>query len=234
MTSKVAVLPASPSGSWSSGKLTSTVRSSPAAAPRELGVELGQQALAAELDDEVARLRALERLAVDRAAEVDHDRVAGRRRPVDRGEAGEALAQPVELGRDRLVGDLDLGLADLDPLPVAELGLRTHADLDREVEVLALGRKLADVELRLADRGDAGIEQGALVPLGQRLAERLFDHRLAADPLDHELGRHLALAEARQLHLAGQAPGGPVDPLRKVVRGDRDIDFHPRLGQLRD
>ena len=48
---------------------------------------------------------------------------------------------------------------------------------------------------------------------GQRVAHRLLDHRLAADPLDHHLRRHLALAKAGHLHLAGEVAGRAIDAL---------------------
>ena len=195
------------SGWWSSGKVTSTVRSSPAPAPASAGVELRQQALGAELDHEVAATSEPSNGSPSIVArEVDHDDVAGRRpgaRPASR------LPKPSRRRStsvvDRLLGDLDLGPADLEPLVLAELGRRAHRDLDRERELLALAGQLADVELRVADRVDPELEQRPLVPLGQRVAQRLLDHRLAPDPLDHQLRRHLALAKAGHLQLAGEA-----------------------------
>src|SRR5829696_2496509 len=200
----------------------------------ERGIELRKQALGADLDHEVARLGPLERLAPDRAREVDHYGVPRRGGAIDGREACEALAQAVELRLERVGGHLDLGLADLEPLVLAELGLRPHTHLDREGERLALLRKVAKVELRVTDRLDTAVEQRALVPLGERVAKRLLDHRLTPDPLDHELRRDLALAKARQLHLARDRSRRPVDALRERVRFDRDVDLHARLRELGD
>ena len=50
-------------------------------------------------------------------------------------------------------------------------------------------------------------EQALLVPLGQRLADRLLQDGAVAEPLDHQRGRRLALAEAGHPHLPRQARG---------------------------
>ena len=71
---------------------------------RQRAVELRQQALRSQLDHQIGRLRALERLAVRSARVVDQHQVPVRGGPVHGLEAGEALAQPVELGLDRVLG----------------------------------------------------------------------------------------------------------------------------------
>ena len=70
-----------------------------------------------------------------------------------------------------------------------------------------LGGQVGEVEvdLGIADRHDAGALDRVRVPGGQRFAHRLLEHRLAADALDHERRRHLALAEAGELELAPSA-----------------------------
>ena len=163
----LAVLPASSSGWWSSGKLTSTVRSSPGGAPPSAASNSGSR------PSEPSSIRKSfdsgpRRLAVDLPAKsisTASPAAAGR----------STGARPPKPSRRRSIsasiasrGDLELGLADLEPLVVAELGLRADADLDRELERLALGGRLAHVELRVADRGDAAVEQRPLVPLRQR------------------------------------------------------------------
>src|SRR5205085_11411938 len=86
----------------------------------ELLLEAGDQASAAQLDDLVVALAALERHAVDRALVVDDDEVALLRGTLDRLESREVLAQVLELVRDALLVDLRLALADLEAGVVAE------------------------------------------------------------------------------------------------------------------
>ena len=115
-------------------------------------------------------LAALERLAVDGAAVVERDEVALGGGALDRAERGEALAQAVELGLDRLVGNLGLGLADLEPAVVAERRRRADRDLDRERQVLARGRQRRRRRASGSPTGGiARLEQGPLVPLAQRV-----------------------------------------------------------------
>ena len=116
--------------------------------------------------------------------------------PLDRLEAGEALAHLLDLGVDRLGGYLGIDLRDLESLVVAQLGDRPHPDLDRELERIAVGGRIRHVELRVADRRHAGVDHRPFVPLRQPLAQRLLHDPLPADALEDELRRDLALAEA--------------------------------------
>ena len=123
----------------------------------QLLLEALDQRARAELQQVVLGLAALEGAAVERALEVDQQRVALGGRALDRLEPGEALADPLDLGVDDLVGDLVLFAADLEPLVLAELGRRPHPDLEFELERLALvlgGRDHLD--RGVADRADAG------------------------------------------------------------------------------
>ena len=167
--------------------------------------------------------------------EVDHDRVAGggrRARPAPgwRSPRAGGRARP----RSPRRGPRSRPCRPRGPChsPSSAFG-RTPTSIVN-AQLLALGGQLADVELRVADRGDAGLEQRPLVPLGQPVAKRLLDDRLAADPLDHQLRRHLALAKAGHLHLAGERRRGAVDALGERLGLDRDVDLDPRLGELCD
>ena len=185
----------------------------------QLLLEALDQAAAAELEQVVGGGAALEGLAVEQALEVDQQRVALGGGPLDRLELGEALPDPLDLAVDDVVGDLGLGPADLEALVVAELGLGADADLELEAERLALGLGgRDDLDAGVADRADPGAEQRPFVPLGQRVADRLLEHGAEAEPLDHQRRRRLALAEAGQPHLAGEAAGGAVDALLDVRR----------------
>ena len=83
-----------------------------------------RSAAAAELQQVVGGRAALEGLAVEQALEVDQQRVALGGGALDRLELGEALADPLDLAVDDVVGDLGLGPADLEALVLAELRLR--------------------------------------------------------------------------------------------------------------
>ena len=123
---------------------------------------------------------------------------------VDGLELGGALAQAVDLLGDRLVAGVGLAARDLEPLVVAELGGRADADLDRELQRLALARQGGEVEVGLADRHDAGVVDRRRVPAADRLAHGLVEHRLAADALDHDRRRGLAGAEAGDAQVAAR------------------------------
>ena len=137
-----------------------------------------------------------------------------------------ALAQAVELRADRLVGDVRLAAADLEPLVVAELGLRAHADLDRELQRLALAGQVAEVELRLAHRHHARGVDRRRVPGGDRVAHRLVEHGVAAHPLDDHRGRRLAGPEARDPQPAAEPLGRLGDPALDLVGGHLRLHAH--------
>src|SRR5262249_58145871 len=96
----------------------------PAVDPLESLLQLGQHAALAQLEQVVARGATLERISVDLALVVDQDDVPFRRLPLHRIEAREALAQPVELSLDGLLGNLGLLAADLEALVLPQLGPR--------------------------------------------------------------------------------------------------------------
>ena len=206
-----------------------------AADAAQLLLEALDQLAAAELEQVVGRLAALERLAVEQALEVDQQHVAVGGGPLDRLELGESGADPLDLALDDLIGGLRLGPSHLQALVLAQLGLGTHADLEFEAERLAL--RLGggdDLDAGIADRADPGAQQALLVPLGEGLANRLLQHGAEAEPLDHQRGRRLALAKAGHPHLPRQAAGGALDAAIDPLGGNLHLDPHARVGQLCD
>ncbi len=194
-------------------------------------LEALDQLTAAELEQIVARLAALESFAVEQTLEVDQQDVALGGGAIDRLQFGEAFADPLDLTIDQFLRRLGLGLAHLEALVLAQLGLRPHADLELEGERLTLGLGGGDdLDAGIANRRDAGAEQRLFVPLRQGLADRLVEHGGEADSLDHQRRRRLALAEAGHAHLPGEAAGGPVDRLVDVGGGDLDLDADARVG----
>ena len=114
-TSNTASRPFSSSAGYSSGKSTSTVRCLAGARADQLLLEALDQPPAADLEHVVARLAALERLAVHAADEVHHQVVALLRLPVDAVQPREGVAQPVELCLRRPRSGTSRGaLADLE------------------------------------------------------------------------------------------------------------------------
>jgi hypothetical protein len=205
----------------------------------ELLLEALDELAGAELEQVVAALAAGEVvafavLALDRALEVDHDEVAVLGRLLDGLQAPELLAQLLDLLVDLLLVDLGLLALDLDLGDVADRGRRAHADLDREGQRLTLGGQVAEVDLGLADGLDPGLVDGLDVPARQRRADGLVEDRLAADALDDDGRRHLALAEARHAQVAAHAAGGLVDAPLDLLRGDLRGDSNPGLGELFD
>ena len=141
-------------------------------------------------------------------------------------QGGQPVAQRLDLLVDRRLVDGRLAATDLQALVLAELGLRAHADLDREGQRLALAGQVADVEVGLADRGDAGPVDRVDVPAAQRAAQRLVEHRLAAELADHDGRRNLALAKAGNAQLAAELAGGLLDAALDFVGGHLGLHAH--------
>ena len=201
----------------------------------ELVLEAGHEPARAELEQLIAPGAALELLAVDAADVVDHDVVARLRGALDGVERRQPVAQPVDLLVDLRIVDMGLAPADLEALVLAELRDRADADLDRELERLPFGGQLVrDIELGLADRRDPGAVDRVRVPAPERAPDGLVEHRLAAEPADHDRRRHLALAKPGHAHLAAELARGLLDAPLDLLGSDLRLDAHARLGQLGD
>jgi hypothetical protein len=81
---------------------------------------------------------------------------------------------------------------------------------------------------------DAGLVDRGHVPAAERSADGLVEDGLAADALDHDRGRHLALAEAGHLEVAAERAGGLLDAAGDLVGAHLGFDAHARLGELGD
>ncbi len=198
-------------------------------------VELRQEGLGAQLDRQVGGLRALERLPVHRARVVDHEDVA---RALPAGPPDSARRSPREAGRARPGrrprGTSGSTLPTSSPLYSPSFaGGRTATSIENCELLPLLGQRL-DVQLRIADRRDAGLEQRALVPLRERVAKGLLDHRIAPDPLDHELGGHLALAEPGTRMSPASCWAARSTRCSDGVGLDSDVDPHARVAKLGD
>src|SRR5439155_21821364 len=138
---------------------------------------------------------------------VHHHEVTLGRRALCRLQAGEAIAQRLDLAIDVLIAHIRLATRNLQAVELAELRPGHHADLDRERQLAALARQLPEVQLGVAHRHDPRGADGVRVPAREALAHRLLEHRLATQALEHERRRDLAAAKARQLQLAPQLAG---------------------------
>ena len=127
-------------------------------------------------------------------------------------EPRRALAQPVDLLVDRLVGDLGLAAADLEALVVAERGLRAHADLDREASAARPAPGSSPMSSCGSPTGTTCASSiAARVPGADRVAHRLVEHGLAARSrwIDHRR-RRLAGAEAGDAQAAAERAWRPA------------------------
>ncbi len=211
----------------------------PGARPDEPVLEALDQAARSELYELIAPLAALERLALagvpdELAGVVDHHEVTALRGTLRGLQAREALAQLLDLALHELLLDDRLGTADLETPVLAQLGLRQHADLDRELEALPTRGQLPEIDLRVAHRDDAGGVDGVGVPARESVAHGLLQDGLAPDTLDHQRRGHLAASKARELQLAGELAGLVLDAHLELPGGHLHLQAHPRLGQLGD
>ena len=154
---------------------------------------------AAEIDDVVAPRLVL-------GHEVDHHRVLGSDRPVvDGNELGDRRPQRVELVLHELLRHLDLGDADLELLPVGQLGLRLHRDGRGELPVLVLGGRQLEVELRLGHRAHAGARGRVPEPAADVALDGLGHQPLAAEALHEDLRGTLPLRKPGILTLCARS-----------------------------
>ena len=195
--------------------------------PEELLFEPRDEVAAADLVHLVLALRALDKLAVTAAGHVHEHEVAVLDGAVlDRLQARKPLLQHRQLRRDLLVGDLHLALGDLEALVLAE-GRHGHGlDLEREAVVLGLVQR-ADLQVRGADGvlPETGLAEGLVAPLRDGVLEGLAADEVCADVLDHEVDRHAALAEPRELHLVADLGHSAVVGLLHGLGRDFDAEL---------
>ena len=191
----------------------------------QLVLEALDEAVAAELQMVVLAGHARQRLAVDRALEIDHQHVALLRRP--RGVKRRGLPLGAGQAPERLL-DLRLRHVDFDPLQldlgeVAHLDVRQQLDRDLVLEILAL-LKGGDLDLRLHGRAQAALGQRLGRAVAHRLLDDLAHHRLA-EALAQDRHRHLAGAEARKPHFLADLFEARVQLFAEVLGRNDDRVF---------
>ena len=166
----------------------------------QLVLEALDETIAAEFEMVVLARHARQRLAVDRALEIDHQHVAlfRRARGLERRGLPLGARQALEGLVDLRFGHIDLGPLQLDLGEVAHLDIRQQLDRDLVLEILAL-LEGGDLDLRLHGRAQAALGER----LGRAVAHRLLDdlaHDRLAEALLQDRHRHFARAEAREPH----------------------------------
>ena len=221
--------PPSPSPA-SSGRVALNLRMSPLRLPSSSVVELGHGRARADLVEEVGAGQLGDLLGVVGGPQVDLGEVVLGQRAPDDLELGDPVAQPLQLGVDVLVGDLEGRPLDLDAPVGGQVELGLDLEGGRELERLPVG-VVGRLDLGPGQRLDAQLLDRLGVELGHRLLlDRLGQQGLAADPgLDHLPG-HLALAEPGHPDLPRQPPGRAVDRRPELVGLHDHVD--PHLGGL--
>ena len=221
LTSKLACLPARLSGWWSSGNCDLDRHLVARRGARQRLVELRQQALGPQLDHQVGGL-ASPRTARRRRSPSSR---SATRSPVGGGavhglQAREALAQPIELGlRPRRPGPPPRPCPPRAPCTRrASPRAGPPTSIENESSSPASGSDGTFSSGSPTGR-DPGVQERPLVPLRERVAKRLLQHGLAADPLDHELRRDLALAKAGHAACRARARARRARAARSTASG---------------
>jgi hypothetical protein len=125
-----------------------------------------------------------------------------------------------------LYGDGQLG-------QVGQLELGPHLDLGRERQLLAVFQ-LGDVDVRLAEGEHLGLLHRLAVELGQRVVDRLGQHRAAAHPHVDDLRRDATGTEAWDAHLPRHLTVSLVQARLEFLKGNFDAQPDPGRAQLFD
>ena len=170
-------------------------------------------------------LAAFERLAVDRAVEVDRDAIGVLRFTLDRMVGRSLLAQVLDHRIDVAVATSAVGRSICELLDAASSICGTTSNTARYLRSPPCSRLIGSM------RGPpAGVSFSCTTASAKRRLHDVAQHFLAdllAELLPHDLDRDLARAEALQAHRAAQLLQPLVDRLFDVLGGN--LDFHPAL-----
>ena len=169
--------------------------------------------------------------AADGGDQVEVDEVAGLGGAVDRDEGAEAGAQVLQLVLHLIRGHRHRVDLELQRVVLGQREVGAHVDLDGELQVageVLLVRPLGDVGLGAAERAQLLVVGGLAVELVEAVADGVVEHLGAADALVDDGRRHLALAEAGDVHRLGDVLVGVVDARLELFGGDGDAELHAR------
>ncbi len=176
-------------------------------------------------------------LAADGGDEVELGEVAGRGRTVDGDEGAEAGAEVLQLVLHLIRGHRDRLDLELQAVVVGQLELGAHVDLDGDEQVageVLLARPLGDVGLGASEGTDLLLLGGLAVEAVEAFAHRVVEHLGASDALVDDGRRHLALAEAGDVHRLGDVLVGVIDGGLQLIGGDGDVELDARGRELLD
>ena len=175
------------------------------------------------VDDARLPLAALQRLAFGLDRMIDENPIVVPRRAFDRMPLHLLATQLLHGAVDVAFRDFRLRLAHPQRAVGHDLELREDLEGGGVLQVLALGDRL-QVHGDLPGRRQLLLRDRVIqARLQQRRGGLLA--QLLAEALPHHLQRHLALAEAGQLHLAGGVPHLLVEQLLDGLRGHRHGDL---------
>ncbi len=189
-------------------------------------VETVEHAAGADLVLQALGGRVRQRLAVLGRDQVDGDDVTGGGGALDHGLGAEPLPQGAQLEVDLLVGDLDRVDRRGQRREVRQVELGAHVDLGGELDQVAV-LQLGHLDLGLGQRVQVVLRDGLAVELRQRVVQRLLDDGPAAEPLVDHHRRHLALAEAGDVHRLRDLAVGLVQAGLEVVERHLDDELDP-------
>ena len=145
----------------------------------------------------------------------------------------QALAHRLDLLLDLLLADRRLAARHLEALVLAELGRRQHADLDRELQRLALRRAARRGRARGRRRARSRRPRSPRSTSSESVSRTASSSTASRPmPLDHERRGHLAAAEARQLQLAPELPGLALEAPLDLAGGHLHLQAHARVAEL--
>src|SRR3984957_8339384 len=168
-----------------------------------------------------ARLRVLDQFAVHRRGQVHGHVVAVLGRTLHALKAREALAQGGEVLVNVVRGYLGAVDGDRQRVEVGQLELGPDLDLGRERQLLAV-LELGDFHIRLAEDEHLGLLDGLAVELGQRVVDRLGQHRAPPDPHVDDARRHLARTAPGDARLLRDFAVSLVEARLKLLEGNLD------------
>ena len=188
----------------------------------QLVLEARDQAAGADFQRHAGAGAAVERLAIDLALIIEHDEIALLRLVLGGGGivALLALCEPVHRGVDRLGFRLDAQALDLQAVDLGLGNVRQGLDLDGQHRILAATASLKR-DLGLHGRADLLLVEKPLDAVLDGALQRLL-LQLRAVHLAHQIGGHLAGAEAGHAHLRRDRLQLLVDERVDLLGGNGD------------